>query len=428
VQTPKSGNACAPSRTAARFWAFTLLTVLLSIAGGGCGSVGTSGEGQGKIAFSAPVDGASRLVIVNADGSGKPTVAPDATGVQFPIWSPDGSKIAFYDSGSASTYISAVRADGSHYIRLLDDQNTGTPFIWSADGGQLAYVAADPHRDLFMPAIFVVRDDGTRRRMLFDGAFPSWSPDGPTIAFLRCPFIRVINSDGTGERKLIRFDGSTDCANYVDEYVGILWSADSRKVAYTTSFWKNPKRSCESSGNCDYVDPETNTELCRLHIIRVREGSEVEVVGGGLLGKFDNQCDISWAPDGKKLAFTRNGFVYSVTADGRRERRLARGLAPSWSPDGNHIAFIRNGTIYVLDVQRHEERRVARADELSWSPDGKALVVAHAIKPPAQDDQGGYEPGQYVIETIDASNGHVRKIWPKVGTCDCGLPPAWQPR
>jgi len=145
----------------------------------------------------------------------------------------------------------------------------------------------------------------------------------------------------------------------------------------------------------------------------VREGSEVEVVGGGLLGKFDNQCDISWAPDGKKLAFTRNGFVYSVTADGRRERRLARGLAPSWSPDGNHIAFIRNGTIYVLDVQRHEERRVARADELSWSPDGKALVVAHAIKPPAQDDQGGYEPGQYVIETIDASNGHVRKIWPE---------------
>jgi Tol biopolymer transport system component len=164
-----------------------------------------------------------------------------------------------------------------------------------------------------------------------------------------------------------------------------------------------------------------------VHIIGVREGSEVEVVGGGLLGKFD-QCDISWGPDGKKLAFTRNGFVYSVAADGTGARRLARGLTPSWSPDGNHIAFMRNGAIYVLDVQRHEQRRVARGDELSWSPDGKALVVAARIKTRTHSDQGDYEAGQYVIETIDAGNGHVRKIWPKVGTCDCETSPAWQPR
>ena len=29
-------------------------------------------------------------------------------------------------------------------------------------------------------------------------------------------------------------------------------------------------------------------------------------------------------------------------------------------------------------------------------------MVAHTIKPPVQADQGGYEPGQYVIEVVSA--------------------------
>jgi Tol biopolymer transport system component len=377
----------------------------------------------------APVNGADRLLIVNADGSGKPTVAPEPTGVEFPVWSPDGSQIAFNDSDSASGYLSVVNADGTQYRQLYDNGNSYTPFTWSGKGGELAYVGTDPRRDTYMPAIFAVRADGGGRRMLVDGAFPSWSPDGRMLAFLRCPFIRVINSDGTGERRLVRFDGSADCEDYPDEYLDILWSADSQKIAYTTSFWKNPKRSCESSGDCNYIDPETNTELCRVHIIGVSEGSHVQVVGGGLLGKFDSQCDIAWSPDGKEVAFTRNGFLYSVTAEGKRERPFAaRGLQPSWSPDGSRLAFLRNGTIYALDVQRHEERRVARADELSWSPDGKALVIARTIKPPVQTDQGEHEPGEYVFETIPADSGHVRRIWPKVGTCDCSETPVWQPR
>ena len=399
----------------------SILLALLVLVTGACGSGGSSN----KIAFSASVDGVSRLLIVNADGSGEATVAPEPSRVDtWVAWSPDGSHIAFRDADSKSSYLSVVRADGSHYARLYDDQNTGTASIWAGKGHQFAYVRPEP-RATFTPAIFVVNPDGSGRRKLVDGEFPSWSPDGRKIAFLRCPFVRVTNSDGTGERKLVRLncdeDGDVDF---------IAWASDSRKIAYTTFAWKNPKKTCETNGNCDYIDSATNVGLCFVHVVRIDESSQVHVVGGGLLGNSYPQCEIAWAPDGKKVAFTRNGSLYSVTTDGKRVRPLgARGLEPSWSPDGSHLAFLRNGTVYVLDMQRHDEHRLARADttdDLSWSPDGKALVITRLVKPQVQADQGGYSPGESVIETMDADGGHVRRIWPKVGTCNC-FGPAWQP-
>jgi Tol biopolymer transport system component len=234
-----------------RHWALILLLLVLPAAGSACGSDGRSGGAGGKIAFSAPLDGEYRLFIANADGSGKPTVAPGPSGVGFPVWSPDGSKIAFSDSDSVSTYISSVRADGSHYTRLFDDQNSGTQFVWSGKSDRIAYD---------WTAIFVVGAAGGGRRLLVHGHFPSWSPDGRMVAFLRGRFVRVINSVGTGERKLARIDGAAE------GYVQLLWSSDSRQIAYSTSSWKNPKTSCESGGDCNDVVVRSRRDASSLDV------------------------------------------------------------------------------------------------------------------------------------------------------------------
>jgi Tol biopolymer transport system component len=390
-----------------------LLTLLVAAVGAGCGSQQPSSRAEGKIAF---VDDSGSLAIVDADGSGKAVIAPEPPDwqINYAVWSPDGSAIAFDNS----QYLATAKADGSGYAQLYYEANSSTWFTWSGHSDRIAFVRDEPRRHVYYTsAIFVVRAAGGEPRMLVDGDLPSWSPDGRTIAFVRGGFIRLINGDGTGERRLARFDGSADAGTQIG------WSSDSRRIAYTTPFLKDGKKECESSGNCDYVDPDTTTELCRLHILNADGQPDVQVIGGGLLGKFDTQCDIAWSPEGTRIAFTRNGFIYSVNADGTHEQRLARGLEPSWSPDGRHVAFLRNGSIHALDIERHVEHRLVRGEELSWSPDGAFLVVRRVIK------QRRLGVGKFVVETMRPDGTDRRAIWPQGGgNCDCGDYPVWQPR
>ena len=46
--------------------------------------------------------------------------------------------------------------------------------------------------------------------------------------------------------------------------------------------------------------------------------------------------DVSWSPDGRKIAYTSDGGIRVVTADGTGNHRLrgAGGDCPAWSPDG----------------------------------------------------------------------------------------------
>ena len=386
-----------------------LAVLLLAAACAGCGS-----HDAGKIAFTAMADSGPRLLIADGNGGSDPIVVERAAGADYPLWSPDGSLVAFYDSDAKSTYISAVRADGTHYRRLLDDQNTNPPFTWTGESG----IAVQWN------GIEAVGVDGRGRRRLAAGFEPSGSPDGRRVAFVRGGSVFVMKSDGTGAHAVARPDGSIA----YDDYPAIRWSPDSHRIAYVTWAYKNPKTTCESSGDCTYVDPATNIVLCVLHIVDVDTGTRATVGGGGLLGSAYRQCSIAWTADSTKVAFTRNGTLYAVTADGRHEQRLVRGLAPAFSPDGRRLAFFRKGVLYLFDLKERRARRLVRTDDVSWSPDGKQVAVAHAVQEPGRFADGTSYEGQYAIERIDVATGRAHRIWPPFGTCDCVGSPVWQPR
>lgn len=87
----------------------------------------------------------------------------------------------------------------------------------------------------------------------------------------------------------------------------------------------------------------------------------------------------SWSPDGLRLAFVRNGDVWTVDAMGGNARRLtADGInsLPVWSPEGTRLAWLKGTTLVVGDASG--VGLATLADGLSaaaaWSPDGSRLA------------------------------------------------------
>lgn len=60
-----------------------------------------------------------------------------------------------------------------------------------------------------------------------------------------------------------------------------------------------------------------------------------------------------------------------------QEVNLTEGGRPCWSPDGKRIAFERNGLLWIIEVESRNEARVAEIKgSFSWSSDGTNLVYS----------------------------------------------------
>lgn len=102
--------------------------------------------------------------------------------------------------------------------------------------------------------------------------------------------------------------------------------------------------------------------------------------------------DVRISPDGKTIAFTYKGDIYSVGVNGGRATRLTSQpsleWAPVWSPDGTKIAFAsdRNGgsDVYIMDATGGTATRLtyhsAAETPMAFTPDGLNVVFGAAIQ------------------------------------------------
>jgi Tol biopolymer transport system component len=127
-------------------------------------------------------------------------------------WSVDGKRLVL--RGEPGTDLYVMNADGSDVVQLTDDVPEDRAPVWSPDGTRIAFESAG--RDgKFDGDIFVIDADGRNlTRLTTDpgrDVWPAWSPDGTKIAFQSDrggaeDDVYIMNVDGTGQTALTRND------------------------------------------------------------------------------------------------------------------------------------------------------------------------------------------------------------------------------
>lgn len=228
------------------------------------------------------------IYIKRVDGTAVTQLTNDPADDMMPVFSPDGSRIAFCSNRSGNWDIYIMDLTGGQPVQITNDPSDDFHPSFSPDGKKLVYCTFSARSGQWELVVVDLENVGPKR-FIGHGLFPSWSPVGDRILFQRARergtrwfsiwTMDIVNNEGVRPTEIM---ASANAAAITPR-----WSPDGRYIAF-----------------CTVVDPEAS------------------------LSKSPSQADI-WV----------------VTADGRGRTNLTKSrfanLQPVWAKDGT-IYFSSN--------------------------------------------------------------------------------------
>jgi WD40-like Beta Propeller Repeat len=254
---------------------------------GCCQSLSLAADGT-QIAL---IDG-GEIATIGLDGTGLRTIPLSMT-VGNPVWSPDGTRIAFEGTSSfANQDIYVMDADGSNVHRLTRSPYQDAWPSWSPDGSTILYAnygptPIDPNGNSPTEEIYSVpAAGGTPARLTHnqkDDGQAAYSPDGTQIAYHRNGGLWIMDADGSNAHEVPL---PASFGRWGKGYTP-HWSPDGTKIAFTR------------------FDPAwryNNLPVVRVYVLDVASG-DVSPVGKVEMASIVNAPQ--WLPSGDALLVYR---------------------------------------------------------------------------------------------------------------------------
>ncbi len=407
---------------------------------------------------------AGDLWIVDRAGGNARRLTIDVGVETSPIFSPDGSLIAFTGEYDGNHDVFLVSAQGGMPRRLTAHPGGDEVVGWTRDGTRVLFRSSRVSYSRFDRLFTVGVDGGLPEQIALPMAVQgSFSPDMSRIAYV--PFSNFIGTTqhvralkhyrgGTASpiwvarladsqvEKVKRTDSNDSTPMWIGDKVYFLsdrggpvalWAYDTKTKGVAQAAPSDGQDIKSASAGGDVIVYE---ELGSIHLFEVATSAtrRVEI---RLSGDFPAArphfepvakkiVTAAISPTGARAVFEAHGEILTVPSDKGDIRNLTRSPAvadrdPAWSPDGNSIAWFSDESgEYQLVIRSQDGLSTVRRIDLGqasffympvWSPDSRKIAFSDKRLNLWTLDVAGGKPVKVDTTTYDAGPDAFRPVW-----------------